>query len=478
TPISYPHPDLEEILEETYGIIVYQDQVLHILRKFAGYTLGSADIVRKAMGKKIASLMQQEREKFVKGALEQGYGQTIAEQVFDLIEPFAGYAFNKAHSVSYAVVAYWTAYFKANYPVEYMTCVLNAYDGNAEKASAVIAECGRLGIRVLPPDVSRSDVRFSVDNDEEGRPAIRYGLASIKNVGESAVSDLVAERHENGPFESLEDFARRAGSSVANRRVLESLARVGALGAFGHRGQLLANLDSILRLIQSEAQLKDSGQLDMFGQSAAMPMASIELVDADEPSDREVAAWERELLGVSLTSRPLDPRYAPADAILSKEQLESEPENNKIVLVGQVSNVRLQTDKQQRRIAFIALEIFDGSSVDVAVWARTYGETAEIWQEGAVLRITGPVRRRNDEISVHCDSAEPYDLPTSGDDAANRTSPPVEGPVMEEWLPPAVPAPQAPTPPAAAPQPATTHAGGNGNGRYVNGNGHSAAPNG
>ncbi|MEX2431398.1 MAG: DNA polymerase III subunit alpha, partial [Dehalococcoidia bacterium] len=414
-PIAYPHPALKEILEETYGIIVYQDQVLHILRKFAGYTLGAADIVRKAMGKKIASLMQQEREKFVKGALELGYDQTIAEQVFDLIEPFAGYAFNKAHSVSYAVVAYWTAYFKANYPVEYMTCVLNAYDGNAEKASAVIAECGRLGIRVLPPDISRSKVWFSVDRDNEGNPAIRYGLASIKNVGESAVADLVAERIDNGAFETLEDFARRAGANVANRRVLESLAKVGAMGAFGQRGQLLASLDSVLRLIQSEAQLKDSGQstmFDMFGQSVPTPLAAIELADAEEPTDREVSAWERELLGVSLTSRPLDPRYAPADAILSKEQLEAEPENGKVVLVGQVSNVRLQTDKQQRRIAFVTLEIFDGSAVDIAVWARTYTETSDIWQEGTVLRITGPVRRRNDEVSVHCDSAEPYDLPS------------------------------------------------------------------
>ena len=435
-PIEYPHPALEEILKETYGIIVYQDQVLHILRTFAGYTLGEADIVRKAMGKKIASLMQEEREKFLAGAEGLGYDRRVAGQIFDLIEPFAGYAFNKAHSVSYAVVAYWTAYFKANYPVEYMACVLNAHQGNAEKAGAVIAECGRLEIPILPPDVNRSDVEFSIEPSTPDKPAIRFGLSTIKNVGEGAVTELVAERIANGPFTSLEDFARRAGSNVANRRVIESLAKVGAMDTFGNRASLLASVDAITHLLQREAELKESGQstmFDLFGKSVPTPLAEIELIDVPEPTARQVALWERELLGVSLSSNILDPRNAPEGAILSREQLEEVAENEKVTLVGMVTGVRLQTDRQQRRIAFVTLEIFDGSSVDVAVWNRAYEATRDLWVEGALVQMTGPVRFRNDERSVHCDSAFAYEVP---DGPAGTTADlPPTGPKVEEWTP-------------------------------------------
>ena len=323
-------------------MIVYQDQVLHIMRQFAGYSLGEADVVRKAMGKKIASLMQQERESFVEGARKKGYDEPTAAAVFDLIEPFAGYAFNKAHSVSYAVVAYWTAYFKANHPVEFMTCVLNAYQGN-DRMGPAVAECLRLGIPVLPPDVNRSGVDFSVDWAEGGREAVRFGLASIKNIGASAVAELVAERDENGPFQSLEDFCRRAGSEAANRRVVESLAKVGALGAFGSRGQLTASADNIVHLMQREARLRESGQstmFDMFGASAPTPLAEIELLPAPEPSVRELVAWERELIGVALGRRVLDPVNAPAGAALSREEVEACADGDKVVLAGEVASVR------------------------------------------------------------------------------------------------------------------------------------------
>jgi DNA polymerase-3 subunit alpha len=439
-PIEYPHPALEEILEETYGVIVYQDQVLHILRKFAGYTLGSADIVRKAMGKKDANLMAQERAKFLAGAEEQGYDNVIAGQVFDLIEPFAGYAFNKAHSVCYAVVAYWTAYFKANYPVEYMTCVLNAYEGNAEKMAATIAECARLDISILPPSVNHSEVRFSVDTMTHDKRAIRFGLGNIKGVGDQAVQELVTERVDGGAFKTLEDFGRRAGSNAANRRVIEALAKVGALDMFGNRASLLASVDSITHLLQSEARLKDSGQstmFDLFGASVPTPLADIELVDAPELGAREVALWERDLLGISLTTRVLDPRHAPDGAILSREQLNEISENEKVMLVGMVTGVRLQSDKNQRRIAFVTLEIFDGSSVDVAVWSKTYEQTSSLWADSSLVQMKGPVRFRNDERSVHCDEAIAYELPEGADELPAQF--PVHEPRMEQWVAPTAP---------------------------------------
>ena len=455
TPITYPHPALEEILKETYGIIVYQDQVLHILQRFAGYSLGEADIVRKAMGKKIASLMQEERENFTTGAQKLGYDEPTAGAVFDLIEPFAGYAFNKAHSVSYAVVAYWTAYFKANYPVEFMTCVLNAYEGG-DKVGSVVAECARLDIPVLPPYVSRSEVEFSIDTSTDGKPSIRFGLASIKNVGASAVQELVAERMAHGSFASLEDFCRRAGADAANRRVIESLARVGALDDFGRRGQLAASVDSIVHLMQREAQLKDSGQstmFDMFGASMPTPLAEIDLLPAPEPTVRELVSWERELLGVALRQRILDPKTAPKGAVLSREDLEALPDGEKALLAGEVASVRVTVDKQGRRICFVGLEIFDGSTIDVAVWSKTFEQTAGLWAEGALLQIKGAVRRRGDEVSVHCDEASEYEIPDVVEpDAAEA----VPGPRMEEWTGPETP-PVVSIEEPATPPPAQVH---------------------
>ena len=450
-PASYPHPDLQEILNETYGVIVYQDQVLHIMRQFAGYSLGEADVVRKAMGKKIASLMQQERESFVVGAREKGYDEPTATAVFDLIEPFAGYAFNKAHSVSYAVVAYWTAYFKANHPVEFMTCVLNAYQGN-DRMGPAVAECVRLGIPVLPPDVNRSSVDFSVDWAEDGREAVRFGLAAIKNIGASAVAELVVERDENGPFQSLEDFCRRAGSEAANRRVVESLAKVGALDAFGSRGQLTASADHIVHLMQREARLRESGQstmFDMFGASAPTPLAEIELLPAPEPSLRELVAWERELIGVALGRRVLDPVNAPAGAILSREEVEACADGDKVVLAGEVASVRFTTDRQGRPIRFVGLEIFDGSVLDVAVWSRVVEKTAELWVEGNLVQLKGVVRHRGDETSIHCDEALEFELaePPANQQPASVAAPAI--PKVEEWKPPVEEHPGAPPEPAA-----------------------------
>jgi len=436
-PIEYPHDALKGILEETFGIIVYQDQVLHILRTFAGYSLGEADIVRKAMGKKIRSLMEEEREKFVSGAKDRGYTEQLAKEIFDLIEPFAGYAFNKAHSVSYAVVAYWTAFFKANYPAEFMTCAMNAYSGNAERISMMVAECVRLGIKVLPPEINRSEVGFSVKsspsikNSDSQKEEISYGLASVKNVGELAVSDLVSSRKAEGVFKNLEDFARRSGGTAGNRRVLESLIKVGALDEFGRRGQLLASLDSLVSLVQREAQLKESGQTNMFnlfGESVPAPMVGVTLSESNEPSAIEQALWERELMGVSLSSQILESiaPNVPEGAIISKSQLEA---GMKVALVGQISNTRLQTDKNGERIAFVTLELMDGS-LDVAVWSRTYQTTTDVWIQGNLVHLNGTVRVRNDELTMHCDGASVYEIPS------DNISPPAEsfdGPRIREW---------------------------------------------
>ncbi|MCJ7670226.1 MAG: DNA polymerase III subunit alpha, partial [Dehalococcoidia bacterium] len=206
TPIHYPHPILKEILEETYGVIVYQEQVMFIAQALAGYSLGQADIFRKAMGKKIPAVMKKEERNFIAGAKKNGVSPELAQEVFSLIEPFAGYAFNKAHSVSYGLIAYCTAYLKANYPIEYMVALLDTYSDNMEKVRSAIAECRRLGIKVLSPDINRSHASFAIEKDDENNPAIRFGLASIKNVGFAPIEHILSGRDTEGDFKSIEDF--------------------------------------------------------------------------------------------------------------------------------------------------------------------------------------------------------------------------------------------------------------------------------
>jgi len=301
---KYPHPDLKDILEETYGVIVYQDQVLHIFRTIAGYSLGEADIVRKAMGKKIAEIMVQEKEKFVAGALSRGYEQEFAERIFALIEPFAGYGFNKAHAVSYGIISYWTAYLKANYPVEYMTALLNSNIDNTEKTVTAVTECRRIKIPVLPPSVNLSDVAYTIEAGQGGTPSIRMGLAAIKNVGSGAVSSLVNARKKEGAFETVEHMCRSADMGGLNRKTLESLIKAGALDGFGDRGGLLEIVDRIATLAAGEARLRDSNQVNMFeqmGDSVPAQLTSIEIPNLDT-SEGDKSRWERELIGVSLSS--------------------------------------------------------------------------------------------------------------------------------------------------------------------------------
>ena len=264
TPISYPHDSLKDLLDETYGVIVYQDQVLLILQNFAGYSLGEADIVRKAMGKKIASLMAEEKQRFVAGAIGKGFDSTIAEQIFSLIEPFAGYAFNKAHSVSYALISYWTAYFKTHYPVEFMASVLNSRLDNPDKILSAINEAIKLDIPILLPDVNRSEEFFCIDEIPGANRSIRFGLSAIKTLGEGAIRPIVSERKDNGPYLSLEDFCRRADLSSLNKRTLQSLIKAGSLDSFGDRGAILESADQIISTAQMHETMRTTGQTNMF----------------------------------------------------------------------------------------------------------------------------------------------------------------------------------------------------------------------
>jgi DNA polymerase-3 subunit alpha len=414
-PIRYPHPTLSSILEETYGVIVYQEQVLFIARAFAGYSLGQADILRKAMGKKIPEVMKKERQNFITGAEKNGFSPDLADEVFRLIEPFAGYAFNKAHSVSYALIAYQTAYLKANYPVEYITAFLITHTGESDKVASAVAECRRLGINVLPPDINRSQTSFTIE-DNGGESAIRFGLMAIKNVGLGAIEPIIAERNRTGEFGSIEDLCRRGDMRGVNKRVLESLIKAGALDCLGDRGTLLNSVSHILSLAQREQTLRQTGQVTMFdlwGQTAPAPLPRLDLTPAGL-SDKEKAAWEKELMGISFSEKPFTPVVSGAGAETTFcGNIDAELDGQSIVVAGRLVSVRYLTTKENKPFASGTLEDFSGQ-VEVMVWPKAFGVSKDLWQEGNILLVEGKVRVKEDRVQLICDSAQHYHPEASG----------------------------------------------------------------
>jgi DNA polymerase-3 subunit alpha len=433
-PVRYPHPDLAEILDETYGIIVYQDQVLLIAQKFGGYTLGQADIMRKAMGKKIPEKMRAERENFRAGAIAKGYTAEDADKIFDLIEPFAGYAFNKAHATCYGTLAYQTAYLKANYPAEYMTALLMLADshpaGFAERVAAAAAECARLGLPILPPDINRSGLTFQIDTAPDGSVGIRFGLATIKNVGEGAVEGLIAERERNGPYTSLEDLCRRAASRQLNKRVLESLIQAGALDCFAeaagmerglYRSTLLANIERIVSLIQREQRLRDSGQatmFDLFGAEMPVPLPDLELQPTTALPPRELLRREKELLGVYVSEHPFKAAARmladQIDMLIGEVTAESAADRE-IRLAGMVMTVRPLLTRDGRGFCAATLEDLSGQ-IEVTVWPDLYETTRDLWVEGKIVRLMARVRQREDRLNIAVVNAAEHD-PTAGSTA-------------------------------------------------------------
>ena len=416
----YPHPSLKGILEETYGVIVYQDQVFRIAQAFAGYSLGEADILRKAMGKKIPAIMAQERDKFIQGALDQGHPLELAETVFALIEPFAGYGFPKAHAVSYGLISYWTAYLKANYPEEYMVSLLNAYADNTDKLASSVAECRRLGIPVLAPDIMASDVEFSIERQGDGRAAVRFGLATVKNVGAAAVEGFVSSRAEvDETVGSIEQLCRMADMSGLASKTLESVIKAGAFDRFGDRGAILASVSRIHGLARSEASLKQSDQtsmFDLFGESVPAPLSHIELPPVKTP-DGEKQDWERELLGVAFSgNRLLDLMRSEGatEAIMSRSQIGADLSGRKITLTGQLSSVTERSTKDQKPYLIVNMALLDGD-IDVFVWENIMVHTEGLWQTGALLEVLGTVRAREDRVSISCISAKEYSVAADGE---------------------------------------------------------------
>lgn len=427
-PVHYPHPVLKEILEETYGVIVYQEQVIFIAQALAGYSLGQADIFRKAMGKKIPKVMKKEEKNFVAGANKKGISTELAKEVFSLIEPFAGYAFNKAHSVSYALIAYRGAYLKANYPTEYMTALLNTYWDDMEKVRSAVAECRRLGIQVLAPDINKSQVNFAIETSPlpspvngEGRSedAICFGLAAIKNVGPSPIECILSARKQGGVFKSIEDFCHRVDLRNINKKVLESLIKAGAFDSLGSRGALLKSINKIVSLAQMEQRMKESGQASMFDLTSPVFVLVPEIKKGEDVSIKQKLDWERELLGVYFSSSPLDSlaQSLRAEALstakgqrsnlISCGEISTDMINETVVTAGMVASVRQAYTRERRPFIVAIIEDLNGG-IETIVWPGLYENTKELWQEGNILLVNGLVKVRDGRVQLNCQQAQRY----------------------------------------------------------------------
>jgi DNA polymerase-3 subunit alpha len=406
---EYAHPALEPILADTYGICVYQEQIIRILTDIAGYTPGDADLVRKAVGKKIREQLVRHRAIFVEGAHQHScLDEASAHEIFDAFETFARYGFNKAHSADYAVITVQTAYLKAHYPVEYMTALLTVERGNVEKVGLLIAEARRLGIEVLPPDVNHSGIDFTIEDGAPGAggSAIRYGLWAIKNVGMGPVEAIIEARETGGPFADVDDFCQRVDLRQVNRRALECLIKAGALSPFGHRAQLLAVMDRMITMSQQAngaAQQITMFDLPCFVETARLASDLPQVADIPR---REILAWEKDLIGAYISEHPLSriwPELKESVTVLTGQIDESLAEQN-VTVAGMVGAVRQITTRKGDPMAFAQLEDLQGT-VEVVIFPQVWERTRQLWQAEQILVVQGRVNLRGREPSIIVESA-------------------------------------------------------------------------
>ncbi len=405
--VEYPHPDLEELLKPTYGIMIYQEQIMKAAQIIANYSLGEADLLRRAMGKKKQKVMAKQRKIFTERAIDNGVSEEKAEELFDIMSEFANYGFNKSHSAAYSVVAYQTAFFKANYPAEYMAAVLTHNMGDIDKVSKFIEECYRNGITVDPPDINNGAGKFvAVD----GR--IQYGMEAIKGVGSNAVQEVVKERKENGKFESIFDFARRIDSRLCNKRTLESLFQAGAFDCLDpNRRQLLQHMEVIISYGSRVQEMEDSNQNDLFGEGGDSASA------IDEPKFEHVEPWsnierlnkERELIGFYLSGHPLDKYQEEVNMFcshtLDSDELEQLEDRTGVRVAGIITQVNRVTDKKGRPFAFLEMEDRHGK-VEVVAFNDVYDSNLGMIQEDTRVVVDGSFDSSRGKLQVIANNFE------------------------------------------------------------------------
>jgi len=403
---QYLHPKLEPILSKTYGVAIYQEQVLQIVRSLAGFTMGQADILRKAMGKKIAKLLAEQKEKFINGCVDNGISKSLAEKIFSFIEPFAGYGFNRSHAACYAMVAYQTAYLKVKYPIAFMAALLAADQQNSDRVAIEIDECRHMGIEVCQPDINQSFESFTAVNESlVDKPTIRFGLLAIKNVGEHIAEVIKDERKANGHYQDMADFLRRITDKDLNRKSLESLIKAGAFDNWSDRQQLLENIEVLLKYNKDSNQSRLSGQNSLFIGVDGIEHQPLTLKPTPLVDRQTKLAWERELLGLYITEHPFVDYKKQLDSALTSIKDLTSMNNEQTVTVGGmvVSSKKIMTRANQSML-FVKLEDETGST-EIIVFPNLLATSGDVWRDGQAVLCQGTISDKDNERKILADKA-------------------------------------------------------------------------
>lgn len=402
--ITYLHPKLKPILEKTYGIAVYQEQIMEIARQLASFTYAQADVLRKAVGKKIKALLLEQEEKLISGMIKNSINENVAKRIWEYILPFASYGFNRAHAAAYAIIAYQTAYLKANYPTQFMAALMTSDEGNTDRIAIEINEAEKMGIKVLPPDINESYTIFTmvVNENAKDQPIIRFGLRAIKNVGEHIAKVIIHERKSNGPYNNLEDFLLRVQDKDLNKKSLESLIKAGALDRFGKREDLLENIDKLLKFGKNS----NNNQPNLFSLSAAIGTPKLNIETAAPVSKLTKLGWEKQLLGVYLSEHPLKDveQYLPS-FITPINRLGQSPKSQPVKVAGIITKIQKIITRKGDPMIFATIEDTTGS-VEILVFTKTLEQTRELWQEEKIIMIAGKITDKDGVPKIICDKAK------------------------------------------------------------------------
>ena len=398
--ISFLDKRMKDILKMSYGVIVYQDDVMLIAIHLGGYSWLEADKLRKAMGKKIPEEMALQKIKLLEGFVKHGLSNSKANQLWKLIEPFAAYGFNKAHAASYGMVAYETAFMKANYPAEYMTALMTAESGDLEKIAEAVAECERMGIAVLPPDVNESLKDFTYISDTQ----IRFGLLVIKNLGEEVVESLIAERKQNGPFKDLADFTARLSHRAFNKKSFEALAKSGALDRFGERKQLLENTDRILMFNKNAQREKTSNQVSLFAAAPSVMHTDISLRAVQPATTHELLVWEKEILGLYVSAHPFEVAAKTFGSLLTPlDKIKTTGDGVFIRAGGIITLVKEIMTKKGAAMAFVSLQDLSGTQ-ETVVFPEVYARSKDLLKADELVLLSAKTSHRNGEVGLLANS--------------------------------------------------------------------------
>jgi DNA polymerase-3 subunit alpha len=424
-PVTYPHADLEDVLKPTYGILVYQEQVMQIAVRMAGYTMGEADLLRQAMGKKIREKLAVHREKFIQGCVDRGYAQRLGEDLFELMEPFADYGFNASHACAYGYVAYQTAYLKAHHPVEYMSAVLTSVKDDKDKKPYYLYACRAMDLEVLPPDVNGSETDFTPGPGG----SIRYGLSAVRNVGDAAVTQIILSREREGDFTSFGDFCRKAEPSVLTKRVLESLALAGAFDSLGYaRRGLFENQEKVSQPILAERKAEAAGQFSLFGgQDGAAQEIDESVLAAEEFDRRTLLRLEKEMLGQFVTDHPLLPVKDVLAAKCTHEiiDLPSLGDGDLVTVGGIIGSVSRKYTKRGEPYAQFRLEGLAGG-VEAIAFPSVYEAVPGLIETDQIVLVVGRIDLRGRELQIRANEVRAPDL------GADAPAPPIVGSLVVE----------------------------------------------